>query len=347
MVVGFLVGLLAMAGTGGRVGPREGAAQELLPEWSHSTLEVTPSGNRKFLGQFGNQTVSLSLAGLPSHSTVTVSFDLYIINSWDGNDLSAGPDIWDLSVTGGPILLHTTFTGAAFDLSQAYPDNYPEGDHPAGTGAAEVGTLGYSLDSVYRLRFTFPHADSSVQFDFSGINLQEIGDESWGLDNVEVAVDGTVIYSNDFESTLCNGFVPTLVGTAGHDVLLGTEGDDVIAGLGGNDTIDGLEGDDIICGGPGHDVLSGGAGHDVLLGDEGNDTLSGGDGDDILFGGAGNDTLSGGPGIDLLFGEEGNDTLEGEAGIAVLLGGPGNDTCPGGSEAQNFAAECEVVDTSL
>jgi Ca2+-binding RTX toxin-like protein len=145
----------------------------------------------------------------------------------------------------------------------------------------------------------------------------------------------------------CNGLVATIVGTDGHDVLLGTEGDDVIAGLGGNDTIDGLEGDDVICGGPGHDVLLGGAAHDVLLGGPGNDTLSGGEGNDILLGGPGNDTLSGGPGIDLLFGEEGNDTLEGEEDTDVLLGGPGNDTCTGGSGEQDFADECEVVDTAL
>lgn len=56
-----------------------------------------------------------------------------------------------------------------------------------------MSTLGYEFgDTVYRLRFTFPHSDSSVQFNFSGIGLQEIEDESWGLDNVRVRVSPAV-----------------------------------------------------------------------------------------------------------------------------------------------------------
>jgi hypothetical protein len=56
---------------------------------------------------------------------------------------------------------------------------------------------------------------------FSGSGLEGMGNESWGLDNVGVAVDETVIYSNDFEITLGNGFAPTMVGTVGHDLLHG------------------------------------------------------------------------------------------------------------------------------
>jgi hypothetical protein len=119
-----------------------------------------------------------------------VSFDLFIINTWDGN---FGPDLWEFSVTDGPTLLHTTFGATDAETPQAYPDNYPEGDHPQGTGAAEVNTLGYEFaDTVYRLRFTFPHANSSVQLNFSGIDLQELADESWGLDNVRVSVTPAV-----------------------------------------------------------------------------------------------------------------------------------------------------------
>ena len=117
-----------------------------LPEWSNDARDVTPSG-RVFLGQFLNQTVSLLLSGLPTHSQVTVSFDLFVIQSWDGNFPRAGPDIWDLTVAGGPTLLHTTFSNCRHN--QAYPDTFPGGDNPAGTGASEVNTLGYLFgDSV-------------------------------------------------------------------------------------------------------------------------------------------------------------------------------------------------------
>jgi Ca2+-binding RTX toxin-like protein len=94
---------------------------------------------------------------------------------------------------------------------------------------------------------------------------------------------------------VCSGEVPTIVGTAGRDVLVGTEGRDIISGGGGNDTINGLGGDDALCGGPGRDRLVGGAGNDMLVGEGGNDS----DGNRGLFGGPGTDLAYGGYGLDL------------------------------------------------
>src|SRR5687767_3333156 len=66
-------------------------------EWSHTTREVTPSG-RGFLGQFGNDTVTLRLQELPAHGTVSVSFDLFLLRSWDGSGENGwGPDVWSAS----------------------------------------------------------------------------------------------------------------------------------------------------------------------------------------------------------------------------------------------------------
>jgi hypothetical protein len=169
------------------------------PEWSLTTTSVTPVGGRTFLGEFGNQTAVLTLSSLPAHTSVTVSFDLFIIQTWDGNDTSAGPDIWDLSVAGGPTLLHTTFQNPhnLFASSgQAYPDMYPGGQHPSGTGAAEINTLGYvdqgplhlgPMDMVYELKFTFADADSVLALDFSASDL-EASNEYWGIDNVVVTI---------------------------------------------------------------------------------------------------------------------------------------------------------------
>lgn len=165
------------------------------PEWSKTTTDVTPIGARRFLGQFSNEVVTLTLVNLPPHESVAVSFDLFVINSWDGNTTTVGPDIWALSLPGGPSLLHTTFSNVdELGFRQAYPDSYPGGDHPAHTGATEIDTLGYSNygNSVYRLSFIFPHSASSLAIDFSGSGLQTLSDESWGLDNVEVRVGGSI-----------------------------------------------------------------------------------------------------------------------------------------------------------
>ena len=179
-------------------------------EWSTTGLtpiglDTTPSG-RQFLGGvegigpnlpygFSNETVTLSLSA-PLHEQLTVSFDLFVIQSWDGNGESAygmgyyGIDIFDLTVGGGPTLLHTTFRNVPYP-SQAYPDSYPGAENPPRTGAVENNTLGYDFygDSVYHFSFTFPHTDSSLVLNFTGSGLQNIQDESWGLgDNLVIDV---------------------------------------------------------------------------------------------------------------------------------------------------------------
>ena len=160
-------------------------------EWSNTSTDTTPIGARNFLGQFGNQIVSLS--GSVPAGNVTVSFDLFLIQSWDGNgDHCCGPDVFDVSVVGGPTLLHTTFANVpASDTDQAYPDAYPGGGNTARSDAAENNTLGYSFhgDSVYNLSFTFPHTGGYIELNFSASGLQGISDESWGLDNVLVELE--------------------------------------------------------------------------------------------------------------------------------------------------------------
>ena len=172
---------------------------ETLPigsEWSDTSTDITPVGARTFLGQFCNDTVSLTLTSVP-RCIVTVSFELFIINTWDGHgdeilpeNPSWGPDVWDLSVGDGPTLLNTTFATHE-PRRQAYPDTYPGGLgldplHPHNTGAAEINTLGYNHDAVYNLSFTFAHAGGDLVLNFSAFGLQGLGDESWGLDNVLV-----------------------------------------------------------------------------------------------------------------------------------------------------------------
>ena len=97
----------------------------------------------------------------------------------------SGPDIWELGVTNGAVLLHTTF--ALVQLYQAYPGNYPGPAMPARTGANESNTLGYGNDTVYHITRVFDHTADTVQIYFQGSGLQGAADEAWGLDNVVVS----------------------------------------------------------------------------------------------------------------------------------------------------------------
>ncbi|MBI3467960.1 MAG: hypothetical protein HY000_33555 [Planctomycetes bacterium] len=175
-------------------------SSDTLSEWSLTSSDVTPVGARRFLGQFGPETTTLTLPDLPPHSDVTISFDLFVIRSWDGNVV--GPDRFKLSVAGGPTLLDTTFSNVdgqgGFPVwEQSYPDATGGGSHPPHTGAAEINTLGYFFSffsplvpwsSVYHFSFTFPDESDVLALDFSALNLEDLGNESWGLDNVSVSV---------------------------------------------------------------------------------------------------------------------------------------------------------------
>ncbi len=161
------------------------------PEWSRQATEITPKKERRFLGQFCNDTVQLTLEDLPAHSEITVSFDLLVIRKWDGNYTQYGPDFWDLSVTNGPMLLRTTFSNGK--NYQSYPDVNTDGNNPPHTRAEEINTLGYEwrgkpTDSVYKLSFTFAHTDNRLQLNFSASGLERLVNESWGLDNARVCI---------------------------------------------------------------------------------------------------------------------------------------------------------------
>lgn len=176
--------------------PQPGAQQGGL------RVSTTPRGGRRFLGELGSQIVRLSLADLPPHREVSLYFDLYILRTWDGNNLNAGPDVWSLSLPDGPILLRTTFCNTVGILNsnvrmQAFPGEYPGDHNECQDGAVEKNTLGYTgeiegkqvpMDTVYRLSYTLPHTGSTLKLDFAATGLEPLDNESWGLTNVRVSV---------------------------------------------------------------------------------------------------------------------------------------------------------------
>ena len=157
-------------------------------EWSDTSTDVTPVGGDRFLGQFGAEedwtSVSLSLSDLGTHDSLTLSFDLYLAGSWDGNRTNnGGEDQWILDVD-GVTLLGTTFSNRDRWL-QAYPEGFPGGGNQAGTGAVAEDTLGfYNGDSTYSVSFTFAHLDPNAVITFQ--SWVTGNDEKFGLDNVHV-----------------------------------------------------------------------------------------------------------------------------------------------------------------
>jgi hypothetical protein len=186
------------------------------PEWGGTAITTTSPCNVGFMGQFGSQTVTLALNDLMPHDRILVTFDLYILKSWDGNTVTAprgtdwsklgglqapnapvGPDLWWMRADGNE-LLRTTFSNwTELSFRQAYPGAYGVGDYPSRSGATQVNSLCYSfgglqMDSLYPMAFSLEHNASTLALDFGAQLTEPISDEAWGLNNVKVFLNGNL-----------------------------------------------------------------------------------------------------------------------------------------------------------
>ena len=143
--------------------------------WS-SSLTSSNEVFSTFLGRFGNDVVTLTISNLPPHDTVRLGFDLYCIDSWDGGS--------------------SDYFGMSSDLTRSWSFGGTTQTYP---GIPDLmGQLGFSgyQDAIYReLRdnnlghgFVLPHTNSTLRISFYGQNLQDLSDESWGIDNAQVGV---------------------------------------------------------------------------------------------------------------------------------------------------------------
>jgi hypothetical protein len=165
-----------------------------------------PDNREHFLGYIWGQTVNgvspstastvLTLNSVAPYSSITLSFDLYALDSLDGDSTSYGPDTFGVLANGTTTLLNATFSN--YDGSawwQAAPtQSYPVAGSPGQTGAYATNTLGYnfanSTDASYDFSFTILNTADIVTFEFFFLSLiQDAGyleDEKFGLDNVSV-----------------------------------------------------------------------------------------------------------------------------------------------------------------
>lgn len=177
----------------------------LAPEISPGSAALTGVQGFAGLGLAGNQfggnflrsatgnTVSLTLTGLPAHDTITLEFLFAAIDSLDGTGVFPAGDFFKI-VFDGTTLFSESFANATLAQIQSYVP-------PAGVELARhvdlgfTGPGGFYTDSAYDLgadpRFAnFAHSASTAQIDFFifGPGNQDLGDESWAMDNLKVSV---------------------------------------------------------------------------------------------------------------------------------------------------------------
>jgi hypothetical protein len=137
------------------------------PEWSLSTTDASvPGVFTRFSGRFGNTTQTLNLSGLTAGQTYTLSFDLYVLDSWDGSSTSYGPDKFSVSVDGQRRLFESL---SNYDLNVAQTFNASEGlrlqivPTLTGFGTLPNGVLG--SDNTFQLMGSgFMEGASTVAF---------------------------------------------------------------------------------------------------------------------------------------------------------------------------------------
>ncbi|MBC7759372.1 MAG: hypothetical protein H7069_10975 [Phormidesmis sp. FL-bin-119] len=163
--------------------------------------------SKKVLGFYNNSGFTLTLSGLAKHDLLLVKFDLYLHDSWGGNntgtiDVVDGPDVWQLKIN-NETLINTTFSNSGcfptYCQQQSYPKNFPF-HHDAGTGASRTDLPGRcSLANVpggttmYRIEKIFNNSSSNLVLEFKDLLKQNnavnmLCDESWSLDNLSVSI---------------------------------------------------------------------------------------------------------------------------------------------------------------
>jgi len=136
-----------------------------------------------FLGRYSNDTVTLTITGLPANSLIQLNFDLYIIDSWDAN--ASGHNDHFRILANGTVLRDDLFGN--FESVAALQTYTPR---PGDVVRQDLGFMQSSwLDSKYynyNDGFVFVNPTSTLTITFEGYGLQGAADESWGIDNVSV-----------------------------------------------------------------------------------------------------------------------------------------------------------------
>ncbi len=167
-------------------------------EWSEVRISKTKKGACPYLGDFRPaDPITLTIPALPPHKLLQISFDLFLMRSWDGSSPNYGYARWDLDVDDRN-LIHTTFNNCGFfsdNNKEAFPDTWPARWHTAWTLAAEHETFGVmqtwgtftgDASSVYHFVLAFPHSEPNATFQFES-HMEKNPKKFYGLTNVEVS----------------------------------------------------------------------------------------------------------------------------------------------------------------
>ena len=161
--------------------------------WS-SANNINYNGSR-VLGPFANDSINFNLGALPNHDSLTVTFDLYIHDTWEGDCSLVGSDRFRLK-NGNQAILDASFSNNV-GCTQSYNSNGIAGSYAAKTSATQSNLpLRCNLNGTttkYTITRTFAHSTASLALSFIGdlkdtADNSSLCDESWSIDNIQIQV---------------------------------------------------------------------------------------------------------------------------------------------------------------
>ena len=188
---------------------------------SGATTESVPADpSNGFIGRYNNTNTRALLVLTQAGSLYTVSFDLYVIGSWDGKGKQAQNGNFQANVfqiayrcgggTAAVVPIFSTTFSNQLTVQQDFPLALGLGGNKAGTGAVagSIDALGYASrpdlsstpvfrsfgDATYHLTYTVGNVCTggvapTFVFSSTAPGQQSNYDESWGLDNITLKVD--------------------------------------------------------------------------------------------------------------------------------------------------------------
>ncbi len=198
-------------------------------EWSNS--RTTRLDKSTVLGTFNESPVTLTLPNTPVNVSMTLCFDVWVMDSWDGNSDIHGPDVFSVALSPDRTLLSTTFSNTYDDPIQSYPKTYNEEkmeNHAFTTGAAKTGEFNGRFtdftDAKYEICRTFLNTDDLLNITFAAHLTQGMSDESFGIDNVSISIEQPTVKTNITGQFQCLEQISLSPNPAKNDIRLSLAG---------------------------------------------------------------------------------------------------------------------------
>lgn len=158
----------------------------------------TFSGN--FLRSATANTVTLTLSGLPVHTTISLGFLFAAIDSLDGTGtVSPLGDYFRITLDSTQIFRESFANATPTQIQSYVPPPGVELARHLDLGFTGPGAGSFYTDSAYNFAAdpqfaNIAHSGSSATFTFviEGVGVQSLTDESWAMDNLTVSVNGGV-----------------------------------------------------------------------------------------------------------------------------------------------------------